>query len=206
MERSVLDKLVREIARAESQAIEHAPREARRIGDVPPVEALRAVAVHASEMRPRFVAMAGGHELEVRRGSGIAVSLAALRHLVTSDPERAFRTALLDLRHGIDLVKLLREHARTQMLFGMIRWCDDWLGARRTLVARVEAQLAWYVEDDVEAPADAEDFETMSRGGEDSPWHVDRTTDDRHDQERCTAGTSTGEVTNRGDEVPTAKL
>ena len=52
--------------------------------------------------------------------------------------------ALLDLRHGIDVVRVLREVARLDELFGLIRWCDDWLPARRALVARVEAQLAWF--------------------------------------------------------------
>jgi hypothetical protein len=205
MDRSLLDKLVREIARAETQAIEHAPREARRIGNAPPVIALRAVAEHAATMRPRFLAMAGGHEVPIKR-AGIGVSFATLRQVVTSDPERAFRTALLDLRHGVELVKLLRETARTEMLFGMIRWCDDWLGARRTLLARVEAQLAWYVEDGADGSTFTETFETVSRPGDESPWHDDRNTDDRHEQERFPAGTSTGEETNRGDEVPTAKL
>jgi hypothetical protein len=196
MNRRLLDKLVRELARSETQAIEHAAREARRIGDLPPVVALRAVAAHATAMRPRFVAMIGAHDLEIRR-QGIASTLSALRHLVVGDPARAFRSALLDLRHGIDLVRLLRETARADLLFGVIRWSDDWLGARRTLVARVEAQLAWY--------AERETIESTPHVGEEDPWHVARTTEDRHDQERCTAGTSTGEPADRGDEVPTAK-
>jgi hypothetical protein len=37
-------------------------------------------------------------------------------------------------------------------LFGLIRWCDDWLGARRTLVARVEAQLSWFADQTLLAP------------------------------------------------------
>jgi hypothetical protein len=199
MDRRLLDKLVRELARAETQAIEHGPREARRIGDVPPVVALLAVTDHARVMRPRFIAMVGGHDLELRRHA-LATTLAGLRHFVVGDPERAFRSALLDLRHGIDVVRLMRETARHDLLFGLIRWCDDWLGARRTLVARVEAQLAWYAEREL-----VEDFETVSHAGDEVAWHGDRTTDDRHEQERCTAGTSTGEPANRGDEVPTAK-
>jgi hypothetical protein len=200
MDRRLLDKLVRELARSETQAIEHGPREARRIGDVPPVAALRAVADHARAMRPRFIAMVGAHDLEIRRHA-LATTLAGLRHFVVGDPERAFRSALLDLRHGIDVVRLTRETARHDMLFGLIRWCDDWLGARRTLVARVEAQLAWYAERELVV----EEFETVTRAGDDDGWHVDRTTDDRHEQERCTAGTSTGDPATRGDEVPTAK-
>ena len=96
-------------------------------------------------MRPRFEHVVQAHDLTVRTGLG--ATLSTLRHLVVDrviDDERSFRTALLDLRHGVDVIKLLREVARRELLFGVIRWCDDWLRARRPLVACVEAQLAWY--------------------------------------------------------------
>lgn len=146
--RRLLEKLIREIGRSELQAIDHPAREAKRIGERPPVLALRDVALHAAVMRARFDALLLAHDIPVHR-NGIGATLATLRHLVVDrvvDDERSFRTALLDLRHGIDVVKLLREVARREVLFGVIRWCDDWLGARRTLVARVEAQLAWFAE------------------------------------------------------------
>lgn len=147
--RRLLDKLVREVLRCEQHAVEHVAREARRIGEVPPVEALRQVADHASAMRTRFEQMLAGHDVTTARG-GFAATLATLRHIVVDrvvDPERAYRTALLDLRHGIDVVRLLREIARGEGLFGIIRWCDDWLITRRTQVAIVEAQLGWFVMD-----------------------------------------------------------
>jgi hypothetical protein len=146
--RRLLDKLLRELVRSEAHAVEHAPREARRIGESPPVAALREVAVHAVDMRPRFHQLLDGHNL-TSANHGIAATLASLRQLVTDrmqDPERAYRGALLDLRHGLDVVRVLRDVARLEELFALIRWCDDWLAARRTLVARVEAQLAWFAE------------------------------------------------------------
>lgn len=146
--RRLLDKLLRELQRSEGQAIEHPAREARRIGESPPVIALRDVAVHAMTMRPRFQLALDGHDLGGHR-AGISATLFSLRQLVTDrvhDAERAYRGALLDLRHGLDVVRVLREVARLEELFGLIRWCDDWLPARRTLVARVEAQLGWFAE------------------------------------------------------------
>ncbi|MBV8758441.1 MAG: hypothetical protein JO257_14235 [Deltaproteobacteria bacterium] len=147
--RRLLDKLLRELVRSEQQAIDHAPREARRIGDdVPPVQALRDVAGHAMALRPRFYLLLDGHGLTSAK-QGVAATLATLRQLVTDriqDPERAYRGALLDLRHGMDVVRVLRDVARLEELFALIRWCDDYLAARRTLVARVEAQLAWFAE------------------------------------------------------------
>lgn len=143
---SLLEKLVRETHRAEHQAIEHPVREARRLGDAPPILALRTVALHATEMRPRFEAVLLGHGVALHRG-GVGATLSALRLRMVDrvvDAERSFRTVLLDLRHGLDVVRLLREVARRELVFGLIRWCDDWLGARRTLVVSVEAQLSWF--------------------------------------------------------------
>lgn len=146
--RRLLDKLLRELMRAEVQALDHAPREARRIGESPPVIALRDVAVHALAMRPRLQLALEGHDLASGRG-GISATLSTLRQIVTDrmhDAERAYRAALLDLRHGLDVVRVLREVARLEGYFALIRWCDDWLAARRALVSRVAAQLAWFAE------------------------------------------------------------
>ncbi len=162
--RRLLDRLIREIGRAEAQAADHVAREEKRIGQVPPVFVLRDVARHANAMRVRFERIVAGHELETVR-PGLGATLSTLRDLVTdrvTDPERVYRTCLLDLRHGLDVVRLTREVAHAEELFGIIRWCDDWLGARRTLVARVEAQLAWFAEeagvalDNSPAPSESE--------------------------------------------------
>jgi len=200
--RRLLEKLIREIVRAETQAVDHPVREAKRIGDAPPVLALQEVSTHAAAMRTRFLEVLHRNEIPFHKGT-LGATLATLRHLVIDrvvDAEKSFRTALLDLRHGIDVVKLLREVARRVELFGVIRWCDDWLGARRTLVARVEAQLGWFseqetlqsgvlpsavessppmitdeaMEDDcavVTSAADVEEKPSPSRG-----WHTDRST------------------------------
>jgi hypothetical protein len=142
----LLEKLVRELIRSEAQTIEHAPREARRLGECPPVHALREVSTHALAMRSRL-----GHALLVHGAlpgrNGLTGTLTTLRYFVADrayDAERAYRAVLLDLRHGLDVVRVLREVARLEELFALIRWCDDWLASRRTLVARVEAQLAWF--------------------------------------------------------------
>jgi hypothetical protein len=162
--RRLLDKLLRELVRSEAQAIEHAPREARRIGETAPVQALRDVATHALSMRPRFNGVLEGHALNTGRG-GISATLSTLRQLVNDrvhDAERAYRAALLDLRHGLDVVRVMREVARLEELFALIRWCDDWLNARRTLVSRVEAQLAWFAEQ-----PSAEEAESSTQNSED---------------------------------------
>jgi hypothetical protein len=173
--RRLLDKLLRELVRSEAQAVEHAPREARRIGETPPVDALRDVAAHALAMRPRLTQVLDGHGLAAGRG-GISATLATLRQLVTErihDSERAFRAALLDLRHGVDVVRVLREVARLEELFALIRWCDDWLIARRTLVARVEAQLGWFAERPAEPLQRPTPQAREDAPGEDPPAFLD---------------------------------
>lgn len=145
--RLFLSRLVREVARTELMAVEHAARETRRLGeDAPPARALREVAAHASAQRPRFLSMTEAYGVPGERG-GLGAALASLRDLVVDrivQGERAHRIALADLRNGLDAVRLLREAARADELLGLIRWCDDWMSARRMLVAHAERALAWF--------------------------------------------------------------
>ena len=171
--RRLLEKLLRELVRSEQQAIEHVPREAKRIGETEPVIALRDVAAHVLAMRPRFQHVMEGHSLAVGRG-GLTATLSTLRHFVTDrihDAQRAYCGALLDLRHGLDVVRVLREVARLEELFALIRWCDDWLIARRTLVTRVEAQLNWFADQALESALRSEEptLEDSSEGDQDDP-------------------------------------
>lgn len=154
--RRLLDKLLRELVRAEERATEHALREAQRNGEIEPVIALRRVAEHVAVARPRLE-----HALLAQGLPGIATRLptswsnvrwlaidrmfGTSRHSATpTGADRAYRSALLDLRHAIDVARVLREAARLDELFALIRWCDDWLATRRALVADVEAQLRWF--------------------------------------------------------------
>lgn len=143
--RRLLATTIRELVRAEAQAVTHAPREAKRIGDAPPVVVLREIAAHALTMRARFERMLVGHSILPGR-SGLGATLSSVRYVVDAnvDPERSFRTIIVDLRHGLEVGEMLRGHARAAELFGVIRWCDDWLATRRSLVLRTEAQLPWF--------------------------------------------------------------
>src|SRR5690349_18516112 len=101
--RRLLDKLLRELMRSEGQARDHASREARRIGETAPVAALREVALHAAMMAPRLTSVVEAHGVAT---SAPAATFSTLRQLVTDrmyDAERAYRAALLDLRHGMDV-------------------------------------------------------------------------------------------------------
>lgn len=180
----LLEKLIREVVRMEAVAINlEIDRGARRVADTPPSLALDAVAAHAGRMRGRLLAMLSAHELAVHR-SALGATLSSLRQLVVdrvTDAEQAFRTAILDLRHGLDVVRLLREVARAEEVFGVIRWCDDWLGARRTLVARAEAQLAWY--DEADADGELPTANLVDRAGDaEDPTYIEIELDDHEDR------------------------
>ena len=76
-------------------------------------------------------------------------------------------------------MKLLGDLARRDMLFGLIRWSDDWLGARRTLVARAEAQLAWFAEQEA-IMADLATLEDVDDDFEPSPGSTETDQRDHH--------------------------
>ncbi len=143
-------KLCRELAQSEQSARVHPVREARRLGNVPPAAALRAIAGHAAQLRPRFEALVQRDRLG---GFGVARAVgklfSALRHAVFDrmiDTERSFRGTLLGLRHGVDTARLLREVARRSGDVYLLAFCDELLAQRLPLIARAEASLAWFAE------------------------------------------------------------
>ena len=144
----LVEKLARELIRGEARAIDYADREERRIGATPPVVALREVGRHASDMAARLDRALDAHGFEgstaIRGPAWVSMQWLARDRMLGA--ERAFRAALIDLRQCIELVRVLRDAARLDELFAVIRWCDDWLAVRRMLVARVEANQAWFAE------------------------------------------------------------
>lgn len=149
----LLDKLAREVLRGETRTIELARREARRLGAVPPAMALQSIARHADELAPRLYdvleplglvpgSVPGSGALIALRWDGIR-----RRVLEHRDPQRAareYQRVVAELRHTIEVVRVLREAARLEELFALIRWSDDWLAARRPRVAEAEVQVAWF--------------------------------------------------------------
>jgi hypothetical protein len=60
------------------------------------------------------------------------------------DKERSYRGTLLAMRHGVDLVRLLRSAARADRYRELAAWCDAWLARREPQVADVAQQLSWF--------------------------------------------------------------
>jgi hypothetical protein len=163
------------------------------VAAAPPVLALRAVGDHAAAMRPRLELALDGHDLPPPRAS-LGGAISAVRNRVVErmiDAERAFRSALLELRRALDVVRVLRQLAREEHVFALVRWCDDWLVQRRPLVARVEAQLSWFGERDRSPapvapppppqPADhASDADVARRSHPDDPGTPGARSNDQH--------------------------
>lgn len=146
--RRVIHKFVRELVRAEDRACEHAERMSDQAPETPPTRALATVAEHAMDMRGRLYYVAAGYGTSIARAR-IRSTLSQLRNRVVEnlqDTSRAYQFVIDDLREGLQLVQSLRVLARADGLVGIIRWCDDWRIARRTLLLRAEAQLVWFEE------------------------------------------------------------
>jgi hypothetical protein len=142
------DKLCRELAQSEHDAIVHCVREARRYGRQPPGQILRAVADHARQIRPALGRVWGdGPPLGIRAGQAVGEAFSALRHLATDwiiDAERSYRATLLGLRHGLDAARLLREVLVQQQDRDAQRVCDELIAGRGELLTGVEDRLRWF--------------------------------------------------------------
>ncbi len=143
----LLPSLFVELFQMERSAYRQPIVAAERLGDVPPSIALRAVAAHANEALDELpkLAKARGIRLSTPRQL-LGDALSAVRSFVVDrlvEMERASRETLLGLRHGIDLVHLLRDAAADEADWELVAWCDRWLPVRERLVAGVEDELAW---------------------------------------------------------------
>lgn len=144
-------KLCRELSQSEHSAIVHTRREARRLGDVAPAHALRALAEHAQAVRPRFDALVAKRQpmRGIRIGESVGEVFSVLRHALFDrliDTERSYRGTLLGCRHGVDIVRLLREVALREHDTPIVRFCDDWLVERLGLLERAEQALAYFAD------------------------------------------------------------
>jgi hypothetical protein len=146
--RRLRNKLCRELVQSEHSAIVHCAREAKRLGDVPPAHALRALSEHAEQLRPTLEPLLG-----FTRGKHVAdlvgEMFSLLRHGVFDrllDTERSYRGTLLGLKHGVDAVRLLREVTVCSNETDLLRWCDRFLAERLPLIERAEHAMVWFAE------------------------------------------------------------
>jgi hypothetical protein len=148
--RRLREKLCRELAQSEHDAVIHTTREAARLGTNAPAAQLRAIAAHAEHLRPRLDAlMIPAQPIGIRIGRLVAEVFSGLRHFLfdrTLSAERSYRATLLGLRHGIDTAWLLRDVARRSEQIRLFRFCDDLISEREVLVREAERALVWFAD------------------------------------------------------------
>ena len=143
------NKLCRELAQSEHDAVIHTAREADRLGSIAPAEALRAISAHARELAPRINELLVDQPVGRTLGRLVGEMFSTLRHYGFDrmiDTERSFRATLLGLRHGVDCVRLLREVGVCGNDADLTRFCDRYLLERQALLERAEQTLAWFAE------------------------------------------------------------
>lgn len=144
------EKLCRELAQSEHDAIIHCLREASRYGAQPPGQVLRGIADHARQLRPRLDWLWGGKQgVGIRAARVVGEVFSAVRHFAVDwmiDAERSYRATLLGLHHGLGAARLLREVVSLQHDHDAIRVCDELLEGRARLIARAEERLRWFAD------------------------------------------------------------
>lgn len=147
---ALLRSLFRELFQSERSAMRHPRREAERLGGGPPAQALTAVSDHARDIFAELCAIARTSDLPVSRaGMAIGSLLSIARHVVLDravDAERSYRGTLLGMRHGVDVVKLIRKVADASGKVELAGFCTRWLEGREPLVDRVESAMGWFAE------------------------------------------------------------
>ena len=145
----LLKSLFRELFQSERSAMKHPRREAERLSG-PPAQALLAVSDHAKAVFAELCAAARATDLPVSRaGMVIGSLLSTARHVVLDravDAERSYRATLLGMRHGADLVKLIRKVADASGRVELAGFCTRWLDEREPQVERVESAMSWFAE------------------------------------------------------------
>jgi hypothetical protein len=147
----LLRSLTRELFQTETSAAWHCQREAERLDGTPPAEVLRAVAAHAERVRSALPKLASSEELPVSKlGTAVGAFFSQTRDKVLDrviQVERSYRGTLLGVRHGLDLVSMIRHVAARSEHPRLTEFCEEWLATRSALVDRLEDQLAWFADE-----------------------------------------------------------
>lgn len=149
-DRTLLERLTRELFQTEMSASQHCRREAERLGTAAGAEAFRAIAEHADEVLRVLPGLARSHRLPKSPGGAlVGATFSRVRDLVADkliDRERSYRGTILGLRHGVDVVRLFGTLAERSGHDDLGRFRDAWLDLRLPLIARVEEGLLWFAD------------------------------------------------------------
>jgi hypothetical protein len=146
----LLDRLTQEYLQTETSAAWHCRREAKRLGNAAFVTAFTEIAQHADQILGELPMLARSEGLAHSPGGNVVgVLFSQIRDKFADkllDRERSYRGTILGVRHGVDVVRLLRSTAAAQGRERLVEFCDGWLRARVPLVQRAEDGLLWFAE------------------------------------------------------------
>jgi hypothetical protein len=148
--KALFEATVKELFQAERSATRHPRVESDRLGATPPGNAMDEIALHAEKQLDEL------DDIAVLRGIADGAAPKAIGRVfssirdnltdLTTSAEQSYRLTLLGVRHGIDLVRLLRELAIRADDRGLKAWTEGWLLRRVELAEQAEAQLEWFAE------------------------------------------------------------
>lgn len=146
----LLRNLTRELFQTEVSASRHSRREANRLPESRPANALNAVAQHADLALKELKDLAQKQDLPVSAFGGIlGEAFSQIREHVADhmlEGERSYRATLLGMRHGMDAVRMFGLAAKHGGFPDLAGWAERWLAIRAPLVHEVEQQLEWFAE------------------------------------------------------------
>jgi hypothetical protein len=150
LERSLLS-LARAAFKTERTAMRHCQREADRIRHTAPVGTLLAIAQHAQASLGLLpsVMERDGLTIGLHDGHDEPNVFAELREALSGlwlEGARAFRAMLLNLRHGIELMRNVAASASASRRLALAGFCEAWIATRTSLLAQAESELLWLLE------------------------------------------------------------
>jgi hypothetical protein len=146
----LLEATLRELFQSERSATRHPRIEAERLGTSPPGGAMEDIAFHADTQLDELDEIARARGIAPAEGAkAIGKAFSVVRDHVTdltTTIEQSYRLTLMGVRHGIDLVRMLRELGVRAEDDALRQWSERWLAKRIELIERAENELAWFVE------------------------------------------------------------
>ncbi len=191
----LLKSLMRELFQTEHSAQRHPRVEARRLGTSPPARALDAVARHADAVLEELPIRARHHNLPVSiAGLWVGDMFSKLRQGAIDllvDVETSYRGTLLGMRHGLDVMRMLRETAAAADDPELAEWCERILKAREPLIEECAQELAWFAQHSQQAMTGVS-TQLLLRGWQLLKSYRSRTQGRTHSQEPARANAASG--------------
>jgi hypothetical protein len=148
--KTFMQRLFGEVAQTERSAVRHPMVEAHRLGACPPAHALLAIADHAKRASPELRTLASERGATRSAVGTAAGSLFSIGRNAMADffltTEQSYRGTLLGIRHGYDVITLLRMAALAERDAPVLAWAEAWLAERLPLIESVAKEMRWFVD------------------------------------------------------------